>query len=954
MAVQVQETETDLIIESDPTTGGQYNGTRIRLSQDMTRLKEKDYKLLKKENTIVLGESGGPYAPTFGNHINDYVKFHVYNMNDEYIKSGISENFENSDGDIKLDPGTDLRKAGFTRGNYKIKYYFYRRMAGSDEVVLTKNVGNDSGIVHSGNPQLTDEPMGAFYVDEDGKVYEGEGPPVDGSPPSELDVKEYKFFIDDISSDRKEVRLAPQLINLNKYKQEFNSLSNMYEVYVPLSDGGYGSGKFNGVNSTAFNFDTKLESDIGFEQKYKNGFLEVENAFTVGYEDITNTEENEAWSLEDPIPESYIEAYDLKDAGFPMAVRYVVKEESNQKTLGGHNFEGYTPIPNLTTPGIRYHFDFGCGHTEITDTPFANHTYDTVGSYTPTVTIMTPNFTDVITDVYSNTNAPLDGPGLRGSKLKSFIPTPEEDSPPSPPPTPSTSPFDGRMIRHSNNAVYYIQSGHKRFIDSMAIAWQLATITGQYVAELTVYNAATDENETTAEYIDWGYELDDSTINAIPGGPDLEITGDFGITDPNTLTYSIIDGQFAAGPNYIPPEYTIIVAAGTGGTATGGTTATRDSIIDISATADTSGGPGDVGYEFLNWTDSSGESEILDTNSPSTSVVVKADSTITANFQSLYVPPSYNIEVAQNIEGGSTTGGGTYVVGTVITITAIPHVNNEGYQTHNFVEWISDGITLTTPEAETTTLTVTENASIQAIFTPAVQHTITVNNGQYGEASGGTAYDGGSVTLYAYPSSGYRVNNWSGTNLPASPSSVNGGGTHRTLNNVTDSFSVNVTFTLDWSGDDDDFCFIAGTQITMSDGSMKNIEDIEVGDIVKSWNEEISQIENGTVIKLMSPIHDDIVKLTFGDVVNGNTFDHPYYVKGKGWCSYKPEWTMERYDIGQIGQLEVGDVCYYNNDSELEEIKLSHIKEELGEVQTYIFKVENNTFFANNILTHNK
>jgi hypothetical protein len=150
------------------------------------------------------------------------------------------------------------------------------------------------------------------------------------------------------------------------------------------------------------------------------------------------------------------------------------------------------------------------------------------------------------------------------------------------------------------------------------------------------------------------------------------------------------------------------------------------------------------------------------------------------------------------------------------------------------------------------------------------------------------------------------------------------------------------------------YCFISGTQITMSDDTMKNIEDIKVDDSVKSWNEETNQIEDNIVTKLMSPIHDDIVKLTFGDIVNGNTFDHPYYVKGKGWCSYRPEWTMERYDIGQIGQLETGDICYYNNDGELEEIKLSHIKEEWGEVQTYVFQVENNTFFANNILTHNK
>ena len=151
-------------------------------------------------------------------------------------------------------------------------------------------------------------------------------------------------------------------------------------------------------------------------------------------------------------------------------------------------------------------------------------------------------------------------------------------------------------------------------------------------------------------------------------------------------------------------------------------------------------------------------------------------------------------------------------------------------------------------------------------------------------------------------------------------------------------------------------CFVAKTKILMSTETLKNIEDIEVGDIVKSWNEITNKVENSKVVKLIQPVHDDMLIIRFSNgVVNENTFDHPYYVRDKGWCSYKPEWTMERYDIGQIGQLEVGDICYHNNDGELEEIKLSHIKEEFGEVQTYIFKVKtNNTFFANGILTHNK
>ena len=150
-------------------------------------------------------------------------------------------------------------------------------------------------------------------------------------------------------------------------------------------------------------------------------------------------------------------------------------------------------------------------------------------------------------------------------------------------------------------------------------------------------------------------------------------------------------------------------------------------------------------------------------------------------------------------------------------------------------------------------------------------------------------------------------------------------------------------------------CFVAGTMITMSDEDSKRIEDVEVDDIVKSWNEESGEIEDKKVLEIIRPLHDDIVKLEFGDIETKNTFDHPYYVKGKGWSSYKPEWTMDRYDIGNISQLEEGDTCYRYENGELHDVNLDSIEEDLGEVQTYIFKVESNrTFFANNILVHNK
>ena len=51
------------------------------------------------------------------------------------------------------------------------------------------------------------------------------------------------------------------------------------------------------------------------------------------------------------------------------------------------------------------------------------------------------------------------------------------------------------------------------------------------------------------------------------------------------------------------------------------------------------------------------------------------------------------------------------------------------------------------------------------------------------------------------------------------------------------------------------FCFIAGTQILMRNDATKNIEDIDVGDIVKSWNEITNKVEDSKVVKLIQPVH---------------------------------------------------------------------------------------------------
>ena len=140
---------------------------------------------------------------------------------------------------------------------------------------------------------------------------------------------------------------------------------------------------------------------------------------------------------------------------------------------------------------------------------------------------------------------------------------------------------------------------------------------------------------------------------------------------------------------------------------------------------------------------------------------------------------------------------------------------------------------------------------------------------------------------------------------------------------------------------------------------MKKIEDIEVGDLVKSWNQTLNKIVTGQVEQLISPKSKQLVNLNFGAKKTSNTLDHPFYVKGKGWSSVNPTLTKERYTAFKnlsISRLMVGDMCYKLEQGRLQEVKLLSIElEEVDQLQTYNFRVgEYHSYFANKILVHNK
>ena len=163
-------------------------------------------------------------------------------------------------------------------------------------------------------------------------------------------------------------------------------------------------------------------------------------------------------------------------------------------------------------------------------------------------------------------------------------------------------------------------------------------------------------------------------------------------------------------------------------------------------------------------------------------------------------------------------------------------------------------------------------------------------------------------------------------------------------------------------------CFVAGTKVKLSNGLEKNIEDIQIGEEVLSYNIHTKKLEPKKVTKLYTQVHDlvdgDItVKTKFKNgVETHNTIANPFWSKDKGFvaanadrCNELHQWVKETNDGKDTEQLEVGDTLYHYNGEELQEVKVIEIEKILEpNIRTYDITIEDNhTFFANGILTHN-
>ena len=213
--------------------------------------------------------------------------------------------------------------------------------------------------------------------------------------------------------------------------------------------------------------------------------------------------------------------------------------------------------------------------------------------------------------------------------------------------------------------------------------------------------------------------------------PSCEISDSLG----NVLQSSYVNG-------FVKPQFTITTASNPalGGTTSGGG-------LFFLGQQDTVKAVPSLGFSFINWT----EGQTVVSTNANYGFTVSANRNFTANFQMA----QYTISTASNpVNGGTTTGGGTFIYGQPDTVKAVPAVG------FSFKNW-TEGQTVVSTNASYG-FTVTASRSLTANF-DQIQYTIATSSSP---ANGGTTTGGGTftygqqVSVKASVNSGYAFVNW--------------------------------------------------------------------------------------------------------------------------------------------------------------------------------------------------
>jgi hypothetical protein len=144
-------------------------------------------------------------------------------------------------------------------------------------------------------------------------------------------------------------------------------------------------------------------------------------------------------------------------------------------------------------------------------------------------------------------------------------------------------------------------------------------------------------------------------------------------------------------------------------------------------------------------------------------------------------------------------------------------------------------------------------------------------------------------------------------------------------------------------------CFTAGTRVLMANGAMRPIEDVQIGDKVLAYDGE-KQVST-SVLALIKPPPKRVYKLTFSDghtltLTNSHPISSP-----SGWKSISPSATEQENPGLVTTALQIGDSVHTADGI----TTLTSILPLQGVRQVFNIEVDApHTFYANNVLVHNK
>lgn len=145
-------------------------------------------------------------------------------------------------------------------------------------------------------------------------------------------------------------------------------------------------------------------------------------------------------------------------------------------------------------------------------------------------------------------------------------------------------------------------------------------------------------------------------------------------------------------------------------------------------------------------------------------------------------------------------------------------------------------------------------------------------------------------------------------------------------------------------------CLAKGTGITMANDTSKPIEDLQIGDKIKSYNLNTNQIEADIIKSLAKPIHKNLVTIYFSDGSQIQcTKDHPFLSKTLEWVSINHRKTEYNYQYNEVLPLTIG-INIKTKDGFVEVTKITETKK-AQQTYTIVELERNQAFFANGLLT---